>query len=255
MPHRPLAQAVFAAGMSIALVAQTQDVRPRFEVGSVKLSGAEITGPFLRQLNPGTINYRNRNLFEYVQLAYGVQGYQVTHSSSISLADRYDIAAKAADPVPVEQVKTMLQVLLEERLNLKVHREDREIPVYALVVAKNGPRFHPAPEDEAPGAQNTGDSFVFRKSPISALTGLLTNMPSLGKPVFDRTGLHGLYDLTLRLDSAAGKTAGNGKAEMLRGMDEAVFSSLADLGLKLEPQKATVNFLVVDHVDKIPADN
>jgi hypothetical protein len=164
-----------------------------------------------------------------------VEGYQVIHGPSISLADRYDVIAKASTPVPVDQVKAMLQVLLEERLNLKIHRA--------------------APDDETPAAQITGESVVFRKSSLPALASLLTSLPSLGRPVFDRTGLSGLYDFTLRLDNQAGKSGDNANADLFRGMDEAVFSNLADLGLKLEPQKAAVEFIVIDHADKIPADN
>ncbi len=204
---------------------------------------------------PAGLTYKNRTLFDYVQLAYGVEGYRISHEPSISLEERYDIIAKAAGPVPAQQISLMLQVLLEERLQVVVHRENREIPVYILAIGKNGPRFKPAPENETPGMQNTGEGIEFRRSPVSALAGLLSGMPSLGRPVLDRTGLTGLYDIMLRLDDQPGKNADRTKGDLVRAVDEAVFANVSELGLRLEPQKAAVEFVVVDHVGKIPSGN
>jgi hypothetical protein len=210
-----------------SLAQSTAAVRPEFEAASIKpsVSGRGGAGS-IRELRPGGLTYTDRNLFEYIRLAYGVESYQVTHGPAVSLADRYDIVAKAAGPVPLSQVKLMLRSLLEDRFKLTIHRETKEIAVDILTVAKGG------------------------------LAGsVFSNLPSLGCPVVDRTGLDGIYDFSLKLfdpDSATGETGPKG--DMLRQMDNGLSASLKDLGLKLEPQRSPVEILVIDHVER-PSEN
>jgi hypothetical protein len=115
-----------------------QPARPEFEVASVKLNTSGRGVPS-RTLRPGSINYRNVTVFEYTYLAFDVQPWQVIHGSAVSLADRYDIEARASEAVPVSQVQSMLRSLLEDRFQLRSHRETKELPVYILTVAKDGP--------------------------------------------------------------------------------------------------------------------
>ncbi len=83
--------AILAAG---TLVRAQSAARPEFEVASIR--PADSGGGFVRQLEPGGLTYTNRNLAEYIRLAYGVESYQLTHGPAVSLAERYDILAKAA---------------------------------------------------------------------------------------------------------------------------------------------------------------
>src|ERR1700728_282842 len=84
-----------------SLAQSTAAARPEFEVASVRLNDSGRGGAgSTRQLNPGSLNYTDRSLAEYIDLAYGVVPFQVTHGPDVSLSARYDIAAKAADPVP-----------------------------------------------------------------------------------------------------------------------------------------------------------
>ena len=243
---------VFAGSRAPRWIAFAQQpARPEFEVASVKLN---ISGRGLpsRDLRPGSINYRSVTVFEYIYLAFDVQPWQVIHGSAVSLADRYDIEAKASEAVPVLQVQLMLRSLLEDRFQLKSHRETKELPVYILTVAKDGPHFK-ASEDEGPlGAFVKEGSMNYRRTAMAYLAGrVLSNLPSLGRLVVDRTGLNGVYDFSLRLfDPDQARSETNAKGDTLQQLDNGLSASLRDLGLKLEAQKTPIEMLVIDHVGK-----
>jgi len=228
-----------------------EPARPQFEVASVKPNNSG-RGVLSRDIRPGSISYTNVVLYEYIFLAFDVQPYQVIRGSAVSLADRYDIVAKASDPVPAAQVQLMLRSLLEDRFKLKFHRATREISAYILTVANGGPHFK-ASQDEGPrGAFPKDGAFNYRRTSMAYLAGrLLSNLPSLGRPVVDRTGLDGVYDFALRLyDPDAARSETGPKGDTLQQLDNGLSASLKDLGLKLAPQKTPIEMLVIDHVEK-----
>ncbi len=160
---------------------------------------------------------------------------------------RFSVDAKAEDPTKAteQQLLEMLQALLIERFQLKYHREVKEMPGYALTVAKNGPKLHPAQGEDAgfsfgDGKPQPGQPtcLTARKWPVSMLANVLTQM---GKgPTVDKTGLTGEYDFKLCWNDTDGPS---------------LFSALQDqLGLKFEPQKVPVSFFIVDSAQK-PAAN
>jgi uncharacterized protein (TIGR03435 family) len=240
-----------------SLAQSTAAVRPEFEAASIKpsVSGRGGAGS-IRDLKPGSLTYTDRNLFEYIRLAYGVEPYQVTHGPAVSLAERYDIVAKAAGPVPVSQVKLMLRSLLVDRFKLTIHRETRVLSVYILTVAKGGPRFQASEDDGPMSAAPKNGSLQYRRTTMAYLAGsVFSNLPSLGCPVVDRTGLDGIYDFSLKLFDPASANGETGpKGDMLRQIDDGLSASLKDLGLKLESQKSPVEILVIDHVER-PSEN
>jgi uncharacterized protein (TIGR03435 family) len=122
--------------------------RPAFEVASIKLHQA-VPGPFRSSssIETGGINFTNVNLKGCIRAAYGVQPNRILGGPDWLTEERYDIVAKAASAVPKAQLMLMLQTLLEDRFQLKLHRETTELPIYALVVAKNGPKIHAGEED------------------------------------------------------------------------------------------------------------
>ena len=158
--------------------------------------------------------------------------------------DRFNVDAKVEDPTKAteEQLLEMLQALLIERFNLKFHRENRDMPGYALVVAKNGPKLQAAKGDDVEFAFAGGEKprdgepvcLNAHKWKASNLAMILTQM---GKgPAVDRTELTGEYDFKLCWDDANGPS---------------LFSALQDqLGLKFEPQKVPVSFFIVDSAQK-----
>ncbi len=189
--------------------------------------------------------------------------------------ERYNIDARIADSDadvwhdPVQRttmLHAMMQTLLAERCKLAVHRELREKSIYVLLIAKNGPKLTPAEAGEVeaarakhPGAVAIpGGSGVFVRGQAnghidiySATTGtlaLLLTGPA-GRPVVDKTGLNGLYDMHLDMGQAGLAS------ESAADPGDSVFSSLQEqLGLKLEPRKDDVENLIIDHMER-PSEN
>jgi uncharacterized protein (TIGR03435 family) len=223
--------------------------RPAFEVASIKVH-RPTPGPFRssREMGPAGISFTNADLNGCIRSAYGVAGYQIVGGQDGLPPDRYDILAKAAGAVPKAQLMLMLQMLLEDRFKLKVHREIKELPVYGLVVGKKGLRVHAGKEGgetEIGGASHFINS---RGMTMKDLAGVLSQITQTsGRPVLDMTGLSGVFDITLDFiadDSVPGDS--NSGADM--------FSALKEIGLKLEPRKSPIEVVIVDHAEK-PSEN
>jgi uncharacterized protein (TIGR03435 family) len=186
--------------------------------------------------------------------------------------ERYNIDARIAqsdaaawqDPARrKEMLHAMMQTLLAERCRLMVHREMKDKPVYALVVAKNGPKLKaPEPNEvESIRAKHPeavavpGGSGIFVRGQTNghldiygATTGTLALLLSgpAGRPVVDKTGLTGTYDMHLDMGQA-GLSAAEGSADS----GPSVFSAVQEqLGLKLEPRKDQVENLVIDYIER-----
>lgn len=147
--------------------------------------------------------------------------------------DRYDIVAKQPAGTTQDQRPGMLQALLAERFRLVVHRGSRQLPVYAMVVAKGGPKVQPV--EPANGGVTSGAGRLSAKAvPMSRLASFLAGPGAqLDHPVIDRTGLQGVYTFTLEWTP------------------DGLFSALKDqLGLKLEPGKSMMDVIIVDRADK-----
>jgi uncharacterized protein (TIGR03435 family) len=152
-----------------------------------------------------------------------------------------------------EQLPHMLQVLLEERFHLAVHRELKEQPVYTLIMGKGSPKLHESSnEGVKPTFRQSGNSFTFTNAPMSMLIDVLSQVT--GRKVLDRTGLHGHYDFTL---SYAPNRGGAGREESnipptADSAPNSVFTAVREqLGLDLETQKSQVEFIVVDRLDRL----
>jgi len=183
-----------------------------------------------------------------------------------------------------EQVMLMLQSMLADRFKLALHHETKALPVYALVVAKSGAKLHEtpaAPADSAPpeplGKPGSGPaprgSIMMKGRGNLEVNGIALSLfadalsRQLGLLVVDQTGLKGEYDFTLKW------TPDDGQGQMFRGAGDpgtgqpaasaptsdssgpSIFTALQEqLGLKLESQKAPVDTLVIDHVER-PSEN
>jgi uncharacterized protein (TIGR03435 family) len=200
-------------------------------------------------------------------------------------SDRYQITATADGNQPVEMVRgPMLQALLEDRFRLKIHTETREIPVYALTVAKGGPRLNPSKEGSctpvdrtklpslppAPGQKYCGWIGRWRGSNLTVdapgtslgeFSKMLENV--FHHPVIDKTGIAGLFDFHLEfvVDAALGMTSPpplplNGDpAAAPPEPGPSIFTALQELGLKIdESAKGPGQFLVIDSVER-PSEN
>ncbi|HEY1340098.1 MAG TPA: TIGR03435 family protein [Bryobacteraceae bacterium] len=223
--------------------------RPAFEVASVKVH-PRTPGPLraYSHVQPAGIDFNNVALRGCIRSAYGMEQYRILGGPDWMTSERYDIVAKASAAAPKDQLMLMLQALLEDRFKLKVHRETRELPVYGLVVGKNGPKLRPGKEDgatEVGGARHLIDS---RGMSMKQLAGFLSEFTQRsGMPVLDMTGLDGLFDITLDF-------AGDDAAAAANGDTPDIFTAVLQLGLKLEPRKSPLEVLVVDSAQK-PSEN
>jgi uncharacterized protein (TIGR03435 family) len=141
------------------------------------------------------ITVENMALRNLLMRAYKVSSYQVAGPGW--LADtRFDIVAKVAPNSTNEQAWEMWRTLLAERFNLTLHRETKELPIYALVVEKGGPKFHDATLDDPSGGAGFEPYRIGpEKMPLSQLADMLAR--NVERPVIDQTGLTGRYLITL----------------------------------------------------------
>jgi uncharacterized protein (TIGR03435 family) len=165
----------------------------------------------------------------------------------------FDIVAKYPAETGNAQRALMLQTLLAERFHLAIHRESKEMSAYALVVAKNGPKLIEV-KPSATGTSNGRGRFQDRAISMAGLADQLAR--ELERPVVDKTGLTAVYDLKLEWtpdDQPAVKGDG---APGEPAMGPSIITALQEqLGLKLQTQKASVETIVVDHVDRAPVEN
>lgn len=280
------------AVLFIAVILRAQSPRPAFEVASIKPSpGCRVDGsggPSAGRLELPCVTLR-----ALIRIAYtGFSGEKLnTHRIDVMGGpgwldnEQFTLAAKAeGNPSTGTMLGSMLQALLEERFQLKVHTENRETPVYALTVAKGGPKLTPAkdgscieidlknlpkPDYTKPLPKLCGGPSITMKNgktiadipgaTIDELGGRLLSMLT-GRPVIDRTALDGRFDMHLEFarDSSVGPPPllnGVPAPNLPTGDGPSIFTALQEqLGLKLVADKAPIPVIIVDSVQK-PTEN
>ncbi len=267
----------------------------QFEVATIKPADPNEPRIMTRYLPGGGLEMQGITLKMLIRQAYNVQEFQITGLSAWASADRYSITAKSADssepaidPLKAtdeqrrtfgQQMAQRIQALLADRFRLKLHKETKEGPVYALAVAKNGPKMKEGdPNSNSPrGAMRfTPGSLSGRQVGIPQLADLLAIW--LGRPVLDETGLQGAYDFDLTFTPDQSQPVGFGgpgpgpaaapppppPGGAFPGFKDpppidpngpTLFTAIQDqLGLKLESKKGPVENLVIDHAEK-PSEN
>jgi uncharacterized protein (TIGR03435 family) len=264
-------------------------VPPRFEVASIRPSARPPTGPVGVRIGPTQARFTFGSLRAYIAAAYGVRDHQIAGPAWMGTA-MFDIVAKMPeDDAAMKHVPAMLRTLLEERFRIRAHREPRELPVYALEVAPHGPPLVRLPDEAPPPGPFTAESgpggggrvsdlgdggrfavggnrFEATRVTMKALADLLT--PFVDRPILDMTGLEGRYDVAVVLSpedfqalmsrsvAAAGYVV---SPEALRLAETAslvaVPDALARVGLTLRQQRAPIDVLVIDSIDRTPTEN
>jgi uncharacterized protein (TIGR03435 family) len=245
-----------AIAAAIALLL-AQSTPRQFDVASVKVHSGG--GGTTRRIEPQALTYLNITLGEFMQMAYDVRRYQIDAPDWLinnASTDRFDIVAKSSAPATEPQLRGMLAPLLAERFHLSFHRETRVLPIYALVVAKGGPKLTPGDGGDQSVSPDPRGGFRFQNYPIGALAAMLMAMRATGRPVVDRTGLTGRYTFTANLqDLPPGGSTDNLKHAVVES-DTPPFTALEEqLGLKLNAERAAIDMLVVDRVDRVPTEN
>jgi uncharacterized protein (TIGR03435 family) len=235
---------------ALALGAQT----PAFEVASIEPNRSESGGSSIRR-SAGRLRMENVPLRKLTLWAYGVpddREYALAGPDWMA-TERFDIQATfPADTTP-EQVRTMTQRLLAERFQLKLHSETRERPIYALVVAKGGPKIQAVEDGQA---RTSGAPGQFEATKITMLKFADMLARFTGQKVVDDTGLKGVYDFTLEWSPEQTKMPAPEDGVAAGPSGPSVFTALQEqLGLKLEGRRGPVDILVVDHMEKVPTAN
>jgi uncharacterized protein (TIGR03435 family) len=234
-----------------ASAAQSQTLapdRPEFEAASIKLRPA-TSGPIRVSagVDAGRIQYRSVTVIDCIRNAYGVPRYRISGGPDWLGSDRYDIIARASSATPKAQLMLMLQTLFEDRFKLRTHLETRDVPTYALVVGKNGPKLKPGKVDAQTEIGGAGHLINSQGMTMHALAAALTQITQAsGRPILDMTGLDSVFDINL--DFVSDELAG------VNNSDPDIFAALQALGLKLESQKSPFEVLVIDHVER-PSEN
>jgi uncharacterized protein (TIGR03435 family) len=279
------------------LVGQPGSATPKFEVASIKRCAPSGGGVFPVPPAPGRITLNCQSVMSLIRQSFALFANGRMDLSPVNVipppqaekwidSELYTIEAKAEDnpdhAVPGQgmMLGPMMQRLLEDRFKVKVHRETRQIPVYALTVEKGGTKLQRAVKDgcvvqnldqplapAAPGqaprpfcgfalAMNNG--FEMRGATMAQLCVALSG--PMGRKVIDKTGISGMFDI--RLDFSGGDLptapaplppspgalppAGPDPVEMAAGIQNA----LQKFGLKLESTHGPGDFVVVDHVER-----
>ena len=276
----------FAGAVAIVVPAQEKDAT--FEVASVKPNKSGDSNGMLRMLPGGRVSASNMPVRPIITFAYQLAQYQLVGGPGWLTTDRYDLIAKLeGDPGPVfapgatapNPMQLALRNLLEDRFKLKVHRETREMDIYALVMAKPGggpgPNLKPTTQDCAaaaaaaqrgappPSSAATGVPFCgiqggpgrirFGGLPASALAQAFSG--PAGRMVVERTGLTGAWDFELNYAAEGRGAPGGADAAPADPNAPSLFTAIQEqLGLKLESTKGPVEVLVIDSVDR-PSEN
>jgi len=272
------------------------ETRLEFEVASIKPSPP----PAPERLNMGVhvdgamVRITGMSLKDYIRIAFRVKDYQVTGPDWLG-SERFDVSAKLPAGAARDQVNDMLQTLLLDRFHIKLHRDSREFPVYALTVAKSGLKMKESPIDPDADSSNGGkgatnvdasggrggvtvnygrgsyftvgeDRLEGKKLTMVYLADMLSRF--VDHPVVDMTDVKGTYDFVLEFPHdqfqammvRAGVSAGVYiPPQALQWAatigDDAVFSAMQTVGLKLDSRKAPLDVLVIDQADKTPSEN
>ncbi len=235
-----------------------------FDVASIRLVNARdaksVAMNKAMNRNANGIQYTSVTLRDCLAAAYQVKGFQISGPAWLD-SEAYDINAKTDAAFTDDQLRSMLQALLAERFKLTFHRDKKELPVFALVVGRDGPKVKAA---QAEGAESAGPKFqiktgslFFPRTSMAGFADYLSRLPAIGRPVVDMTSLPGVYDINLRLVDNPGEAKPEDMKRSLVDWREgsAIFAQIQQLGLKLEPQKAPTDVLVIDHVEKTPTEN
>jgi uncharacterized protein (TIGR03435 family) len=265
-------------GLLVAGVIYGQ-TKAEFEVASIKPSAPDARGMFITPGPGGGVTITNMTLKEMIVLAWRVQPHQISGGPAWIDSIHYDVVAKPEGTPQQAELPLMIQSLLEDRFQLAIRRETKELPIYALVVARKDGKLGPGlkeskegsceppdpnkpPPPLRPGERPTfacGGAMMSPRSFAGVSIKLDNLMPGLsrllGRTVVDRTGLTGNFDITVEwtpdetqaLQPPGAAASGAGGPSIFAAFQE-------QLGLKFESQKGPVEILVIERAER-PSEN
>ena len=236
-----------------------------FEVATIKPTPLDWgKGRFIRMQSAHQLEAKNFALKILLAAAYNLNPHAISGGPAWVESDRYDILAKTPGEVRPshEEQMSMLRKLLDERFQLKFHREPKEMPLYTLTAMKNGTKLR----ESAPNLPPEGPpllAFVIdpervalpARSATMAEFAAVLQRAALDRPVVDNTGLNGRYDFDLEFtpdESLFGGALGNPPADAAK---PGLFAAIQQqLGLKFEATRGIISTLVIDRVER-PTEN
>ena len=243
LAQRPAAAATSAAPFEIATI------KPN------KTGGINTTTGRGGQIRPskGQIAMENVTLFKALGFAYRIgedRDYAITGPDWLK-TERYDIVGKIPAGTTFEQMLGMLQATFAQRFKMTVHRETRELPIYAMVAARGGTKLQEV--DVVHGAFRMGPGAI--KADGIALAAFADRLSQvLDRPVIDMTGLPGIFTFSLEFAPDRPLTAPG--EETASPTAPSLFTAMQQtLGLRLEARRGPVEVLVVDRADRVPTEN
>jgi uncharacterized protein (TIGR03435 family) len=256
--HRVTLGALVVYSLITPLAAQSaQSSQPSiaFEAASVRPSAANFGYVLFERNNPGYFTVRNITVRELIRWAYLARPYSVVDGPDWIDRDRFDVVAVAQGRKTFDNFE-MVRTLLANRFALRVRREMREMPAYALERARGdgrlGPGLRPVTVDCVQQGSSRPSPCGFRsgRGALQA-TAIMWSAElfsaSLDRPLVDRSGLSGQFDIDLKWTNEVPTIPGAGTA------DDRVtlFTALREqLGLKLEPIKAPIDVIVVEGIER-----
>jgi uncharacterized protein (TIGR03435 family) len=236
--------AILIAGIT-APAASAQS--PKFEVVSVKVNQSESGSRGFPFLINGKLTAKKTTFRWMLQAAWGLGALQISGPNWID-SDYFEVAATSPSGVPDSELMPMPQALLQDRFQLAAHLEKREMPVYELVVGKESLKVAEFDVSHIPPTprRNGAASMIIGGMTMSGLALNLTT--AVGRPVIDKTGLDKRYFCILQYSPLSTEATDSTSVDIFAAVQQ-------QLGLKLEAAKAALDFLVVDHAERLPSDN
>jgi uncharacterized protein (TIGR03435 family) len=266
-----------AAACLVVVNGQTPPRPHAFDVASIKENVSGSDNASVRAQSGGRVSVSNNSLRSIIRNAYSVQNHQIVGGPDWVSTVRWDITAKAPEDAPPQQLLLMLRTLLADRFKLVIRNETREMPIYALTLARTdgrvGPQLRSSNTDcaaifaaakakgEAPQPTTNGRPTCGTRTTRGnmmttgvAMSDLARNLaPFAGRPVVDKTGLSGVYDLDLAWTPEQGPAGPEGTQCPAASSSDgvALFTAVQEqLGLKLDAQRGQVDVLVIDSVQR-----
>ena len=288
-----LLYAVLTGALALSPVSSQAQSKIEFEVASIRPFSINTQGnesvTLGARIDRAQVRITGLTMRDLLAMAYRVKAFQLSGPEWMA-TERYDINAKLPQGVSPEKLPEMVQSLLSDRFGIRLHRENKEMPVYVLLVGKPPLRLKeivvdpnaPPPESVTVtgtgGAQGisvnlgNGASYTFAGG---KLTGKRVNAPTIAsvlerftdRPVIDSTELKGTYDfefqvspeeaqtLMIRAAVAAGVQLPPQALRLLDGGGNPIETGAEQLGLKIEARKTPFEIIVIDQIQKTPTDN
>ena len=259
-----------AVSLFALAVASGQTPQPvtSFDVASVKRCTSEPAFGTNNGIGKSGIRFRNYALKYLLTSAYGVKVYQVIGPAWLE-TESYDVVATAPKGSGRSQIMVMFQNLLAERFQIRLHRETRDFPGFALVVGKNGPRLKKFADET--GARANPELVILSSSghiearSVPALCNVLAG--HLNQPVLDMTGITGLFDIKLdaspdlpgltmfREPGEGADVSSSHDPPQQASLEQSIFTAVKELGLNLERRRVPLECIVIDKAEKVPTPN